>query len=304
MYNDDINLAYILFLKPILAECQRVNKIFQSTTVDVTKVLNDLTFLLKYILNFICKASSSFDNIDFNINDNLLPNPNLGYSVEKLLEDMKYYKKINNDGEKNFRARCIDFLKDLANQIRQRLPINISVLKKISMLSPKCILSNIKDSITPLLRELHYSDGLIALIDRQYCNMYLYDWPEKLNKADIFWLDVQEFKNSANENPFKELAEFALSMLCLPISNADIERVFSDMNLVKSKLRNKMQSELLNSILCIRAGLKRYQKCCFNYEIPESVCARVGTECCYNRQHSTEEVENENEVFSILEDMC
>lgn len=39
-------------------------------------------------------------------------------------------------------------------------------------------------------------------------------------------------------NQFIELAEFAISLLSLPHSNADIERVFSQMNLVKTKLRN------------------------------------------------------------------
>jgi hypothetical protein len=44
-------------------------------------------------------------------------------------------------------------------------------------------------------------------------------------------------------------------MLTLPISNAVVERAFSIMNLTKTKLRNKMQTEMLNSLLTIKINL-------------------------------------------------
>jgi hypothetical protein len=44
-------------------------------------------------------------------------------------------------------------------------------------------------------------------------------------------------------------------MLTLPISNAVVKRAFSIMNLTKTKLRNKMQTEMLNSLLTIKINL-------------------------------------------------
>jgi hypothetical protein len=44
-------------------------------------------------------------------------------------------------------------------------------------------------------------------------------------------------------------------MLTLPISNAVVKRAFSIMNLIKTKLRNKMQTEMLNSLLTIKINL-------------------------------------------------
>ncbi|CAL4082586.1 unnamed protein product, partial [Meganyctiphanes norvegica] len=85
----------------------------------------------------------------------------------------------------------------------------------------------------------------------------------------------------SGSNPFKELADFSISLLILPHSNAEVERVFSQMNLVKNKLRNRMQAEMANAILAIRAGLKRHGKSCFNYEIPEDISAKIGTALTY-----------------------
>ena len=39
-----------------------------------------------------------------------------------------------------------------------------------------------------------------------------------------------------NENPFKELSDFDMKFLVLSFSNAEVERVFRGMNLLKSKI--------------------------------------------------------------------
>lgn len=54
-----------------------------------------------------------------------------------------------------------------------------------------------------------------------------------------------DFTNSSDESCFKEIAEFALSLLAMPLSNADVERMFWHMNLVKSCHRNRMKNPML-----------------------------------------------------------
>jgi len=49
-------------------------------------------------------------------------------------------------------------------------------------------------------------------------------------------------------------------------SNPEMERVFSQLNVAKLKLRNRMSAEPVNAILNNRAELKRqYYKACFDY---------------------------------------
>lgn len=42
-----------------------------------------------------------------------------------------------------------------------------------------------------------------------------------------FWAEVLKYKDAAYNNPFNDLAEFALKILSLPWSNAEVERIFS-----------------------------------------------------------------------------
>ncbi|KAH9379806.1 hypothetical protein HPB48_000913 [Haemaphysalis longicornis] len=72
-----------------------------------------------------------------------------------------------------------------------------------------------------------------------------------------------------------------MSMLVLPYSNAEVERTFSQLKILKSKLRNKMKPETRNAIFVVRAGLKRHQKRCFDYELPAAVLSAIGTSATY-----------------------
>ena len=76
--------------------------------------------------------------------------------------------------------------------------------------------------------------------------------------------EVIVYKGAAGNNPFEDLSHLAISLLSLPHPNAEIERVFSQMNIVKTKLRNRLSVKTLNAILYIRFGLKRSGKCCYS----------------------------------------
>ena len=71
-----------------------------------------------------------------------------------------------------------------------------------------------------------------------------------------FWACVYNCRNAGGEQPFKELACFALKALTLPISNAVVERVFSVLSCIKIRHRNKMQLLMLESLIRVRVHLK------------------------------------------------
>ena len=71
-----------------------------------------------------------------------------------------------------------------------------------------------------------------------------------------FWACVLNCTNSVGEQPFKELALFALKLLTLPVSNAVVERLFSVMSCIKDKRRNKLQIAMLEALLRMRIHTK------------------------------------------------
>ena len=62
---------------------------------------------------------------------------------------------------------------------------------------------------------------------------------------------MKNLRNSAGDSNYEELANFTLRALSLPISNFFVERVFSIMATVKTKLRNRMSFSMLVAIMRI-----------------------------------------------------
>lgn len=295
-FNDESNLAYLLFLKPVLGEVQRVNKSFESNDADVTKLLEDLFLLLTSLIKKICVINPNFDMITSKLEQNLLPNSYLGYEFEQKMNELRF--KIDNFDEVGLRTRCVNFLMKLIHELRNRMPKNIKILKKITMFAVENALKQIKEPLIPLLKEFKYSLGEITKIENQWRNLTTVQW-SNLHTTSDFWIEVKGFTDSCKENPFQELADLALSFLVLPLSNAEVERSFSQMNLIKTKQRNKMCPTTLNGIMTVRAGLKRLKKCCFDVDVPEEVIKMIGNNSTYDKYESNNNINMEFDFHTM-----
>lgn len=282
MFSDDRNLAYIKFMLPVVKDIQRVNKAFESNEADPTKLLNDLVMLVKSLVKKIVLPTSRVDPLEGNFEEYLDQKPYLGYDFEREVDALRE-KGFSSQDEMALRGRCIKFITVLVKEIRQRLPSNIKILEQISLLSVDKALHAVKEPLTSLLELLQTPSDQISVIENQWQNITLIKWKEVKNTVS-FWSEVHKYRDASNCNPLKELADFALSVLVLPHSNAEVERVFSQMNIVKSKLRNRMETKMANAILGIRAGLRRNDKCCYNYELPPDVLKKIGTTETYSER--------------------
>lgn len=73
--------------------------------------------------------------------------------------------------------------------------------------------------------------------------------------VEDFWGRVWGLKNAQGEQPYRELAEYVIMLLSLPLSNAVVERIFSILAIVKNKWRNRLSLKMLAAILIVRAHL-------------------------------------------------
>ncbi|CAH1383553.1 unnamed protein product, partial [Tenebrio molitor] len=75
----------------------------------------------------------------------------------------------------------------------------------------------------------------------------------ELNKLDndiqVFWHQVTSMKLGNNEMAFPLLSRFVQNILCLPHSSANVERQFSAINLMKTKVRNKLETDTIHGLL-------------------------------------------------------
>lgn len=133
----------------------------------------------------------------------------------------------------------------------QRLPDNFEILRQIDRFSVEKVLAAKKGIVDSIIENFCSNGNIKEKIIDQYNSINLIKW---VNIADTtkFWTEVLEYKDSAGNDRFKEISNFAIQLLSLPWSNADVERLFSQMNLVKTKLRNRIQSNTVNAILHVR----------------------------------------------------
>ena len=78
--------------------------------------------------------------------------------------------------------------------------------------------------------------------------------------------------------------------LALPFSNSAVERAFSQMNLIKTKFRNRMQQDMLEALLRIRGYMARNNICCNTLTTTSGMLERFTT-------HIYENVEAEDRVL-------
>ena len=92
-----------------------------------------------------------------------------------------------------------------------------------------------------------------------------------LTDGAVFWKKAITVKNAGGDVVLKDLAQFALKVYSLPISNAVVERIFSRVGSVKTKLRSRMGLSLLTSILRIKTSLELQGNCCSSFQPTEQM---------------------------------
>ena len=74
-----------------------------------------------------------------------------------------------------------------------------------------------------------------------------------------YWKHVSAIKTSQNKKyvqKFPLICKLAFALLCLPHGTAGVERVVADMNRLKTKDRNRLNQESMNSALKVRDTYK------------------------------------------------
>lgn len=159
----------------------------------------------------------------------------------------------------------------------------------------------------PFLTEFVESNQL-GLPEVQWNKLPLVDWKTVLNgsipkNSCDFWPAVYGFQDAGGSFVFRDVALYALRLLSLPSSNAVVERVFSVMNSVKTKARNRMSFDLLDSILRIRIRFSTQKICCKNFAPTKDMIHRFTADTVYPQKKSEgEKKQSDEDVFSIFGD--
>ena len=191
------------------------------------------------------------------------------------------------------RNRAWAFLLRLLEEAEKRLPDNMAVFRQMSFFSPARILSPKppKFAEMPFVQCILGNEDLFEL-EEQWRQVAEVAWAEAgqfrtLGEVPtdpvLFWSGVlgysagdhpdsveddrtAEAADQSKEKIFLKLATFVLGRFTIAHSTAAVERTFSIVSCVKSKVRNRMLVETLEAVLRVRTYLSNRGRCCKNFE--------------------------------------
>ncbi|KAJ8947983.1 hypothetical protein NQ314_008518 [Rhamnusium bicolor] len=255
-----------------------VSGLFQHENADIFKIYCELYQLLLRNLQLVMKPIFLSDindmtDVNFKKISDILDNE-LSYMSIDLIDFGYDYRqvihKFHIPAEELYKIklRCRDFVLTLCREIAQRIPVNIGMFNAIKYFSPEFSLKPMdrpKFEQLPLYLLNNTADK--RLLDMQWNDLSSVKWHiDENTSSEYFWSNlVLNYKNAGGEQIFKDIAEFALLTLSLPLSNAVVERVFSLMNIIKTKTRNKINMPLLDALIRIKVHFLVEGLCCKNF---------------------------------------
>lgn len=272
--------CYLNFLNYILPHLNRFNLIFQSKSPTLHLIHDNLHELYRLLITSFCQehivTRLSLNNID--PRNNTLHKPlsqiYLGSELHAIFQMPDYNDKI--DMIADIRNRCRTFFIVLCQEILKRFPLDDNLWRLAAYLHPKRVTDPTTRTQMPSLRDLIDEVPRVDNYDRQavddqWRRIQWHQFPEAMKnpKCDIndFYKYVMEVVDDNGEAQFAVFGKFALQVLSLPLSNADAERLFSKVNLIKRKQRNRLRVESVKTLVALsecaakQGGCKVFQPC-------------------------------------------
>lgn len=147
-------------------------------------------------------------------------------------------------------------------------------MKQLASLGPQSAMSNSIQSNTDVASRFPNvvrQDNLQTL--DQECREFMYDEEISTLIDRCSALPTEEFWGKVPTDKYPNLAAFVLAMLTIPVSNADCERTFSQVNLIKTKQRNRFSTEGVASLLFVRDGVKNVAELCTTFQPTDEMLA-------------------------------
>lgn len=245
---------YCSFLSYVLDLVNKFNLEFQAEKPQLFTLSTKVSDLYRNLLrNFLKKEYIDRTNLkSINTSD-----PSNFVTLESMYFGTKAELLLHKEGVDqveihNFRLRALEFYIELSQQIKKRFNFSDDVLNFLKILDPKVAVSGDVPSIA--VTSLQYFPNLVDNIENLNSEWRLLADVSELKKYDLtdaenFWSHVFKMKNQLDQPMFPSITIFIQGLLSLPHSSAAAERQFSQVSLLKTKIRNRLEVLTLDDIL-------------------------------------------------------
>lgn len=218
----------------------------------------------------------------------------LGFDCKEYLQE-HLDKDINNKIEIDvIRENCLSFYVKASEQIRDRLPIDDPFLRCVAVFEGKSALLD-PDRESTIRKVLYVNHRLGRIIEEQsikneWKSLYEVDLARKLEWSklsfDNMWTKISLSNTVEGDLRFQNLRSLLNNVRSLPQSNAEVERAFSLIPDTKTRKRNKLSIETVNSSCVIKSALKNNNKTARTMIVTHEHLALMTAENLYTKSHS------------------
>lgn len=183
----------------------------------------------------------------------------LGVKLHSLFQTPKFVSSV--DMTTGIRLRCRTFLIVLRQEIKKRFDFNNNLWMLTQYLHPRQVMGLTARTNMPSLRDLMNELPRISniydkqAVDNEWRSAKFYKFPDHLkdlkNDICLFYAHLMTLADGMGNFQYRALATFALNVLSLPTSNADVKRLFSKVNFIKRKQRNCLQMNTVKSLMAL-----------------------------------------------------
>jgi hypothetical protein len=271
-----VNKLYLQFLEYVLPTFNSANLEFQSEIPKIQYLYSKMSGAYKLLLSYYIKPdylkNTDVTKLQYRNPSNFLPLENI-YLGPKVAIELNN-KVLSNAQQHELRKNCLSFYVEAAHQIYKRFSFNskeAQLIKSLSFLVPSNIAKT--DSIGSVAGSFPNIVTDINDLDREFRLLKNSDIDFQVDDVE-FWKNVSNIKKGDGTPLFSQLSQFVSILLTLPHSSACVERIFSVINLNKTKLRNRLGVTTLSGLLHSKRLISEDGSQCYNFTISPEILAK------------------------------
>jgi Domain of unknown function (DUF4371) len=305
----------MLFLCYVLKKVNTMNLEFQSQQCRLHTVFGTISDEYRSLLAMFIrpeiiaeKALADIDPFDTSAHK-AMSDIEVGGRCESLLAQQPLGAK-----EAIFKKDALTFLTVLCSQIVKRFPLsNKSVLCLLRLLDPVQALGTqqsastnyVRPSIIPLAAHFPnlVPEDMLDTLQNQWRSLYFakeafghiahYDLPN-------FWIAVGAVTDGNDQRKFGILSDFMCNLLSLPHSSACVERIFSQVNVIKTKQANKLKCRTVADRILAKQAIAQKNQECHSWIPPNTLVEDVIEGRCHARYIRRQEQQQESNAITIV----
>jgi hypothetical protein len=220
---------------------------------------NSKKLINQFLQNFI--KPQILETADTNV---FLIHPDNYVSLDEIFVgyECKNYIHSNLDAtdQKSVMLKILDFYITLAKEMITRLPVS-GIYHEFEFLCPEIVFDKNRKKLSELpelcAKYKKFLDVNAALNEWRILPFaFDCDAVSVIAKLplDEMWMKISQYKDFTGCFKFRNISKLASIVLTLPHSNAEAERLFSVVNDIKTKKRNRLGDNTLNAMCSIRSS--------------------------------------------------